>query len=116
VRDLSFVKDTARGFIDIAQCDAAIGQVVNVGMGAGISIGELAEKILTLIDRDVQVVTEEQRMRPEKSEVMRLICDNSKMQRLTRWQPRHSLDEGLRETIVWIGNHLDAYKPDIYNI
>jgi dTDP-glucose 4,6-dehydratase len=116
VRDLTFVKDTVRAFIDIAESDATIGQVVNVGTGIGITIGELAEKILTLIGRDVRLVTEEQRIRPQKSEVMRLLCDNSKMQQLTGWQPCYSLDEGVRETITWMSDHLDLYKPDIYNI
>lgn len=116
VRDLTFVKDTARAFIAIAESDAALGQVVNVGTGSGVSIGDLAERILRLIDRDVSLVTDEQRMRPAGSEVMRLVCDNSKMQHLTGWQPRFSLDDGLRETIAWAKDHLDLFKPHIYNI
>jgi NAD dependent epimerase/dehydratase len=116
VRDLTFVKDTVQAFIDVAESDAAIGQVVNVGTGSGITIGELAGKILSLIGRAVPVVTEKQRIRPEKSEVTRLICDNSRIQQLTGWQPHHSLEEGLKETIAWTKDHLDLYKPDIYNV
>jgi nucleoside-diphosphate-sugar epimerase len=89
---------------------------VNVGTGIGITVGELAEKILALLGGDVRLVVDERRVRPEKSEVLRLVCDNSKMKQLTGWQPRYSLEEGLSETVAWIAAHLDLYKPQLYNI
>jgi len=116
VRDLTYVKDTVTGFLKVAESDRAVGEVINIGTGSGITIKELAEKIIELVDKDVRIVRDEQRIRPEKSEVMELICDSRKAKELIGWEPRYTLEEGLRETIRWIQDNLDLYKAEIYNI
>jgi len=116
VRDLTYVKDTVAGFLKIAESDRAVGEVINIGTGIGITIGELAEKIMGLVGKDVRIVRDESRIRPEKSEVMELICDRHKAKELIGWEPQYTLEEGLRETIKWIEDYLDLYKPGIYNI
>ena len=115
-RDLNYVKDTVEGFIKIAESDKSIGQVINIGSGKEISIGDLADKIIKLTGKDAKVVSEEQRIRPEKSEVNRLCADNTKALNLTGWEPRYTLDEGLKETIQWVENNLHLYKAGIYNV
>lgn len=116
VRDLTYVKDTVAGFLKVAQSDRAVGEVINIGTGVGITIGELAEKIIGLVGKDVRIVRDEQRLRPEKSEVMELICDRRKAKELIGWEPRYSLETGLQETIDWIQEHSDLYKAEIYNV
>lgn len=116
VRDLNFVKDTVEGFIKIAASDRAVGEVINIGFGQGISIGDLATKIFKLLDREPKIVTDTERLRPPKSEVLKLICDNSKAKQLLNWQPNYSLDQGLNETIVYIRENLDCYKSELYNL
>jgi NAD dependent epimerase/dehydratase len=117
IRDLNYVKDTVDGFIKVAESSKSIGEVINIGNGKGVTIGELAEKITTLIDKpNLKISCDENRIRPEKSEVMELICDNSKAKKLLGWEPKHSLDEGLRETINWIKEHQKLYKSNIYNV
>lgn len=115
-RDLTFVTDTVDGFVRMATHDAAIGQEVNIGADATISIGELAQKILGLIGRDLSIVSEEQRMRPAGSEVLRLWADNRKADQLIGWRPQVSLDEGLRRTIAWIRGNLERYRPGVYEV
>ena len=115
-RDLNFVKDTVEGFIKIAESPDAIGEVMNIGSGTTISIGELAERIIGLMGEKKQVVHEEDRLRPPASEVMELWCDNRKAQALLGWQPKVSLEEGLQETIMFIRDHPERYKPEIYSI
>lgn len=117
-RDFNFVLDTCRGLGLLAGCDAAVGQVVNIGSNSEISIGGLFAKIKELMGSDVSFVVEEQRIRPEKSEVQRLWCDNSKIMRLTGYQPQYSLEAGLRLTIDWFlkpGN-TEKYKAGLYNV
>jgi len=116
VRDLNFVKDTVAGFIKIAESRSTIGKVTNVGFGQGITIGDLARKIFALIGRDVKIKTESQRIRPEKSEVLTLICDNSQAKKLVNWAPAYTLEQGLLETIDFIRQHADMYKSDQYNV
>ncbi len=116
VRDLTYVKDTVMGFIKIVESDKTIGEVVNIGNGKGITIGELAKRIVSLIGKDIEIRTNEKRLRPEKSEVMKLICNNSKAEALMKWRPVYSLDDGLKETIDFIRANLSHYKPEIYNI
>ncbi len=116
VRDLTYVKDTVMGFIKMAESEKTIGEVVNIGNGRGITIGELAKRIIALIGRDIEIRTNQQRMRPEKSEVMKLICNNSKAEAIMNWKPSYSLDEGLKETIEFIRANISLYKPEIYNI
>lgn len=115
-RDFNFVKDTAEGFISLAQSDNTIGKVVNIGTSKEITIGDLVEKLLKITGKTASIITDEQRLRPEKSEVNRLCADNSKIQELTEWRPRYSLDEGLKLTVEWIEKNLNYFKTDIYNI
>lgn len=115
-RDLNFVADTVDGFIKVAQSGKSPGEVVNVGSGSEISIGDLAGKIMKIIGNEVEIITDDQRIRPEKSEVGRLLCDNRKAKELAGWEPRVSLDEGLKRTIDWVRENRAHYKSGIYNI
>jgi NAD dependent epimerase/dehydratase len=116
VRDLTFVEDTARGFIAAAEYVAAQGRATNFGNGAGITIGDLAKKILTRVGREPVVETDEQRVRPDKSEVQKLICENSVAANLLNWTPQVSLDDGIDRTIEYVRTHLDDYKVDRYAV
>jgi NAD dependent epimerase/dehydratase len=116
VRDLNFVKDTVRGFVKVAEADASVGEVINVGFGKGISIGELASLITTLVGTEAEIVRDPARVRPDKSEVMQLICANGKAKRLVDWEPHYSLQDGLKETIAFIQQNPDFYRPEIYNL
>ena len=115
-RDFTFVTDTTNGLMMIADCDESSGEVINLGSGEEISIGDLARKITSLIGRDVPIRCEEQRLRPEKSEVERLCASTVKAQQLLGWQPTIPLEEGLRLTIQWIRSSLDLYEPDAYAV
>ncbi|AEF17900.1 dTDP-glucose 4,6-dehydratase [Thermoanaerobacterium xylanolyticum LX-11] len=115
-RDLNFVKDTVNGFIKIAECDELIGNVTNIGSGNEISIGALADMIAKLMGVDIEIVQEKQRLRPNKSEVERLICNNDKIKKYTDWNPGYSLEDGLKETIEWIRANISLYKPEAYNV
>ena len=115
-RDFTFVTDTANGLMMIADCDKSSGEVINLGSGEEISIGDLASKITSLIGRDVPIRCEEQRLRPEKSEVERLCASTTKAKQLLGWQPTIPLEEGLRLTIQWIRSSLDLYEPDVYAV
>jgi NAD dependent epimerase/dehydratase len=117
-RDLLFVKDTARAFHAIANCDKLIGHEVNIATESEISIGDLAQKIINLINPSAKVVSESERMRPEKSEVFRLFGSRKKLSETTDWQPEYDLEKGLKETIEWFSNpiNLSKYKADIYNV
>lgn len=115
-RDLTYVQDTVEGFAMIAECPETVGQVVNLGTGVGVTIGELAELIMKLMGRRVEILEDHDRIRPDKSEVMRLLCCADKAQTLTGWAAKVPLEEGLRRTITYIHAHLDRYKTNIYNI
>jgi len=115
-RDLTFVKDTARGFLEIARTDGLTGEATNIGTGEEISIEDLVRRIAKLMNRDVEVTTEEARVRPDDSEVQRLCCNNEKLLRRTGWKPGTPLDQGLSETIEWLGRNLEYYKNEIYNV
>ncbi|BDR87036.1 NAD-dependent 4,6-dehydratase LegB [Clostridium tetani] len=115
-RDFNYVKDTAEAFIKIAESDKTIGEVINAGSNYEISIEELVKKIIYLTNEDVKIICDEERLRPEKSEVNRLWADNKKIKTLTEWLPKYTLDEGLGETIEWIKNNMDYFKTDIYNV
>ncbi len=114
VRDLTYVKDTVEGFIRVAGATRAIGETINIGSGSGISIGDLARRILGLMGVELPIVQSEERLRPESSEVFQLVCNNSRATELCGWAPRHGLDEGLRETIDFVRTNLDRFKPSIY--
>lgn len=117
-RDLNFVKDVAKGFIAIAECDSAIGEEINIATGVEISMGDLARTIINLLNPDVEIISEQVRIRPEKSEVERLLGDNRKLQQLTAWKPQSDLEDGLKQTIEWFSksDSLSRYKESIYNI
>lgn len=115
-RDFNYVKDTARGFIEIAKSAKTIGEEINIATQQEISIGELAQELINQINPLAKIVCEEQRLRPEKSEVNRLLGSNEKIRRLTGWMPEFSFAEGLAETIDFFRGNLDKYKTDIYNV
>lgn len=115
-RDFNFVSDTVEGFIKIAESENSIGEEINIGSGSEISIGDLAGKIVSLVGQGVKLIKDERRVRPEKSEVERLLADNSKARKLLGWSPRVSLDVGLKKMIEWIKNHPHFYRPDTYNV
>jgi NAD dependent epimerase/dehydratase len=115
-RDLTYVTDTVRGFFLAAETDATIGRPVNLGTNRSISIGDLAQLAIKLVGRDVELTTEQQRVRPEKSEVLRLRSNYALATELMGWEPRLSLEEGLQATIDWIRDHLDLFDPDHYAV
>ena len=115
-RDFNFVADTVEGFIKIAECPDAVGQVVNIGTGQEISIGELAKTILELAGSEIPVVADNNRIRPKNSEVDRLLADNNKAQTLLSWSPKYTLKEGLAHTIAWIENNIGQYRLGTYTI
>ncbi len=118
-RDFCYVTDTAQAFADLgeAPASAVLGELFNVGPGADLSIGQLAEDIATLMGVNADIIEDPQRLRPKDSEVMRLVCDASKLRDRVGWRPRHTRDEGLRKTIEWFlepGN-LARYDPNEYS-
>ena len=115
-RDFNYVKDTASGFMAIADCKEAIGQEINIATGREISIGDLANELIRQINPQAKIVCEEDRLRPEKSEVQRLLGNAEKLRAMTGWAPAYTFEEGLAETIAWLKNHLSDYKTDIYNV
>ena len=115
-RDFVFCKDTARGFIELSKCDAAIGREVNIATGQEISIGALAQKLINSIRPGTKIICEEQRLRPAASEVERLLGSNELLYSLTGFRPQISIDEGLKIRADWIQSHMDAYKIDRYMV
>lgn len=115
-RDLTFVADTADGFIAAGEAPDAPGRTINLGVGREISIGDLAERIRALMDRPVTVVHDAARDRPASSEVERLLSDNLQAREVLGWTPRHTLDQGLEATIEWLARHLDRYRPGTYQL
>lgn len=117
-RDFNFVKDSVAGFIDIAECDATVGMELNIATGEDVSMRHTLDLIAEIMGADVNFKVDPARIRPEKSEVMRLQGDSSLMRSLTGWKPRYSLREGLRLTVEWFADpsNLSRYKPDIYNV
>ncbi|AFD09294.1 NAD-dependent 4,6-dehydratase LegB [Solitalea canadensis] len=117
-RDLLFVKDTANGFVEIAKSDSLIGEEVNIATHSEITIGDLAQKLINIINPAAKIVSDDIRLRPEKSEVERLFGSNQKIMQHTNWKQLYSLDEGLKQTIEWFSKpeNLKQYKADIYNV
>lgn len=117
-RDFNFVKDTCMGFIQLSECDKAIGEVVNIGSNREISIIDTLNLIKSIMNSDVEFILDQLRIRPEKSEVFRLWCDNTKIANLTGFKPNYTIEEGLRETVKWFtdSNNLKKYKSSIYNV
>ncbi len=115
-RDFNYVKDTAAGFIAIAQSDQTIGEEINIATQQEISIGDLANEIIAQINPNAQIICEEERLRPQKSEVNRLLGSNEKIKKLTDWKQQYTFEQGIAETISWMREHIEHYKTDIYNI
>jgi len=117
-RDFVFVEDTVQGFIEIAKSDQVLGEEINIATQKEISVEQLTQRLINIINPGVTIVTDDERIRPEASEVERLLGDNSKIRRLTAWQPKYSFDQGLIETIEWFKDEtkLKQYKADVYNI
>lgn len=116
IRDLTFVKDTVRAFLRIAETPNTIGETINIGSGTGFTIAELTDTILSTQGLKMPLVRDPERVRPEKSEVYELICDNSKAKKLLNWEPNYSLRIGLEETIQYVSDHLNKYKSSTYNL
>jgi NAD dependent epimerase/dehydratase len=117
-RDLLFVKDTVKGFIAISESENLIGEDCNIATNSEISVGDLAQKLINIINPNAKIVTDKERIRPSKSEVYRLFGDNTKILESTKWKPTYSLEEGLKATIEWFSDkeNLKQYKSDIYNV
>jgi NAD dependent epimerase/dehydratase len=117
-RDFNYVEDTCRGFIAIAENDKAIGEIINIGSNSEISIADTLNLIKELMHSDVTFLQDKQRYRPKKSEVFRLWCDNSKIEKLTGFKPQIKINVGLQKTIDWFTRteNLKKYKPNIYNV
>ena len=117
-RDLLYVKDTVNGFLKIAECEELIGHEVNIATQSEISVGDLAQEIINLINPAAVIITDDVRLRPEKSEVFRLFGSNEKLKLYTSWEQKFTLSTGLNETIEWFRdeNNLKKYKVDIYNV
>jgi len=117
-RDFNYVEDTCRGFIELAKCDTALGETVNIGSNFEISIKDTLELIKDIMQSDVQFISDEQRIRPKNSEVFRLWCDNTKIRELTGFESKYTIREGLEKTVNWFtkpGN-LTKYKLGLYNV
>ena len=114
-RDYTYVKDVVEAFVKVAESHKSVGEVINIGSNFEISIGDLANKIFSLAGKNAEIITDPARVRPQDSEVERLWCDNTKAKRLLGWKPKTSLDESLKKAIEWISEHIDLYKPEIYN-
>lgn len=115
-RDFNYVEDTVAGFIAIAESNKTIGEEINIATQQEISIGDLAAEIVRQINPNAQIVCDEKRLRPEKSEVNRLLGSNEKIRRLTDWRQRYTLEQGIKNTISWIMDNMQYYKSDLYNM
>ena len=117
-RDFNYVEDICRGFVALAECNGAIGQTVNIGSNCEISIEDTLNIVKELMNSDVEFILDENRIRPAKSEVFRLLCDNSKINKLTGFKPQVDIREGLQRTIDWFTrpDNLKKYKSEIYNV
>jgi NAD dependent epimerase/dehydratase len=115
-RDLTFVKDTCAGFEEIYKSDFLYGEITNIGMNTEISIGDLAKKIAQLMNIDLTIHSDENRIRPENSEVERLVCNNEKLVKASSWEPKYDLKKGLSETIAWFQKNGDRVKSELYHV
>jgi dTDP-glucose 4,6-dehydratase len=113
-RDLNYVSDTVDGFVRAATAEQAIGETINLGSGRDISIGDLVQLIAKLMGKTVDIEQEDARVRPPESEVDRLVANPARARQLLGWAPSVSLEDGLRRTIEWMREHVDAYRPGAY--
>ena len=116
IRDFTYLDDTVEGFLLAGQAGLWDGETYNLGSGQEISIGDIAELIFKIMGKQPVIQVEQSRLRPEKSEVLRLISDNQKVKAALGWQPKVGMEEGLRRTIAWINAHLDLYNPEEYGL
>jgi len=116
IRDFNFVADTVSGFLAVGNSNRAVGEVINLGSGRGVSIAELAELLMNLVGHRAKIETSAQRVRPAGSEVDRLICDPSHALELVGWKPDHTLEQGLEETCQWVRDHIDSFDPHVYAV
>ena len=116
VRDMNYVEDTVGGFLRAGSAPGIEGLTINVGSGRGVTMRALLDLVLAEVGKDLRVVVEEARIRPEKSEVMELIGDASLAREKLGWRPKVTLEEGVSRTVRWIGDHLGDYKPHLYNV
>lgn len=116
IRDLTYVADTVNGFIKLAESKKTIGRTVNTGTGRGVTIGELADIIIRQVNPKAKIVCEKKRVRPDKSEVMELLCDKHSAAELAGWKPEYTLEDGLALTIEWMKEHIAVYKPGTYTV
>lgn len=114
VRDLTFVEDTASAMKQICETDAFLGKTVNAGTGEAVSIGDLFQELCKITGVEAKVITDEKRVRPEKSEVMQLISNNEQLRTVTSWKPQYGLSQGLQLTVDWLRKNIQFYKPDHY--
>ena len=117
-RDFNYVEDICYGLIELAECDVVVGEVINIGSNCEITIREIVDIIKTIMNSDVEIIADNSRLRPERSEVLRLWCDNTKIQNLTGFVPKYTINEGLEKTAYWFTNpdNLKKYKSNIYNL
>jgi len=116
MRDFNYISDTINGFIQLAEAGKTQGNVYNIGSGREVSVKDLVAMISKILKKDIKVLKDKQRIRPAKSEVERLLCDLSKIQKVCGWQPHVSLEDGLNKTCRWIKDHQNLYKPELYNV
>jgi NAD dependent epimerase/dehydratase len=116
VRDLTYVADTVDGFIRIAESTKTVGKTINTGSGQGVTIGELTEMIIRLANPKAKTVCDDARIRPENSEVMKLVCDNRLARELAGWEPKIPLEDSLARTVRWMRDNVRSYKPGRYNV
>jgi NAD dependent epimerase/dehydratase len=114
-RDYTYVGDVVEAFAKVAESPKSVGEVINIGSNFEISIGDLANKIISLTGKNAEIIADSTRVRPQDSEVERLWCDNAKAKRLLGWEPKTSLDAGLERAIKWISDNINLYKPELYN-
>ena len=115
-RDLTYVTDTVEGFLKVAEASGVEGATFNLGSGNEVRIGDLAREIISIIGKPIKIVVDPNRLRPEKSEVQRLLSDNSLAREKLSWGPKTSLSQGLKSTIAWVKDHMHLYRPDIYQV
>ena len=116
VRDFTFVEDTVTAFMKVAEVPDTIGQVVNIGTGHGVAIGAVANMVLSMCSGPKQVIADQERFRPTKSEVLELVCNNTKAKALLGWEPQYTLQQGLQETFAYIKEHLHLYKTRTFTL
>lgn len=115
-RDYTYIDDVVDAFIKVAESPDSVGEVINIGSNFEISIGDIANKVISLLGESREIIVDKRRIRPKKSEVERLWCDNTKAKKLLGWNPKIGFDEGLKMTVKWISDNIGLYKSELYNV